>query len=611
MEMQVTHDTIIRNESTRTPASPLERKRKKSGTDRFTGFILRFIAASFNHRGKLHKYLVKDPSIQYLNWTLGFRTVNFSVERALKFQDGKVHVLKGIPDDAATTLIARDDQLMKEMLFAPPDETLNMVRKGKIIIRGNTVLATLFNFYVSLLMGKSHQKKVEKKRTRDLQDITQYDPKDPSLPQEMAKRRVQRLKAVNIDPGVKFLDDPYLSKYSIDDFPRLQKFIDLHFTTKPTICPERAKLITDWYLDNGFETDKDGNPWVPELRQGYAFKYLLENRKPIIRAGDLIAGTTSSKEIGVVLYLDAVGTIIWGELKSVPKRLLNSYDIEDEDRELLHHRVFPFWIHRNFKEYVREKYGDPICQQVDDRFAVYFLWKTTALSHTIPDFPKVMAKGTKAIIEEIKAELTHDAAADQRKKDTLQAMILCLEGLVTYAKHLSMQAVKDARNATALVRRKELERLAEICAKVPEHPAETLDEAINAMWITWVGLHMENTNAGLSLGRLDQWLQPYFMADLAKISSPAERDAYIKNAIELVGCFYMRCTDHLPLIPDIGNYLFGGSSSDQAITLGGVTPEGKDAVCDMTYIFLKVTEILNIYLVLSRMFITLNCLKVT
>jgi formate C-acetyltransferase len=56
----------------------------------------------------------------------------------------------------------------------------------------------------------------------------------------------------------------------------------------------------------------------------------------------------------------------------------------------------------------------------------------------------------------------------------------------------------------------------------------------------------------------------------------------------------MRCTDHLPLIPDIGNYLFGGSSSDQAITLGGVTPDGEDAVNDMTYIFLKVTEMLGI-----------------
>ena len=69
---------------------------------------------------------------------------------------------------------------------------------------------------------------------------------------------------------------------------------------------------------------------------------------------------------------------------------------------------------------------------------------------------------------------------------------------------------------------------------------------------------------------------------------------YIKHAIELIGCFYMRCTDHLPLTPDLANWYFGGSSSDQAITLGGVTPDGDDAVCDMTYIFLKVTEMLSI-----------------
>ncbi|HQG32377.1 MAG TPA: pyruvate formate lyase family protein, partial [Deltaproteobacteria bacterium] len=143
-------------------------------------------------------------------------------------------------------------------------------------------------------------------------------------------------------------------------------------------------------------------------------------------------------------------------------------------------------------------------------------------------------------------------------------------------------------------RKAELERLAEICAKVPENPCTTLDEAVNAIWIHWVGVHMESTNAGFSLGRMDQWLQPYYVSDMEKLHTEEERQEYIRHAIELIGCFYMRCTDHLPLIPDIGNYLFGGSSSDQAITLGGITPQGEDAVNDMTYIFLKVTELLKI-----------------
>jgi formate C-acetyltransferase len=56
----------------------------------------------------------------------------------------------------------------------------------------------------------------------------------------------------------------------------------------------------------------------------------------------------------------------------------------------------------------------------------------------------------------------------------------------------------------------------------------------------------------------------------------------------------LKLTDHLPMVPDIGNRLFGGSSSDQVITLGGVAPDGRSAVCDMTWIFLKAVEMLRL-----------------
>jgi len=142
-------------------------------------------------------------------------------------------------------------------------------------------------------------------------------------------------------------------------------------------------------------------------------------------------------------------------------------------------------------------------------------------------------------------------------------------------------------------RKQELLTIADICSRIPMHGAQTLHEAVMAVWIIWIALHMESMNAGLSLGRLDQWLQPYFVNDMKNIP-PEKRDEYMKFALELIGDFYMRCTDHFPLTPDLANFYFGGSSSDQAITLGGVTPEGTDAVCDMTYIFLKVTEMLSV-----------------
>ena len=221
---------------------------------------------------------------------------------------------------------------------------------------------------------------------------------------------------------MKFLEDPYLSEYSLDDFPRLKGFLDIHLKTRPAICHERPELLTRWYRMNGFETDSQGRPWVPELRQAKAFKYLMENRRPIIRKNDLVAGTTTTKEIGVVLYPDAHGTMIWGELLTVPYRPLNPYDVDPETIDVLHNSVFPFWIKRNFREWVRDEKGYPLCQKIDERFAACFLWKTVALSHTILDYPRLLSQGTKGITAEIDRELSRTGEGKADKRATLEAM---------------------------------------------------------------------------------------------------------------------------------------------------------------------------------------------
>jgi pyruvate formate-lyase/glycerol dehydratase family glycyl radical enzyme len=565
---------------------------KKSSTNTLVHILLFLMAANFRYRAALRKYLMGAQG--WINFSVGFRTETGSVEKAIIFQDGRIEVKSTIPDDVSVTLIFRSDDGVKKMLKVPPNEVLNMLMKNSLRLEGNLAYVQIFNFFISLLLDKKHRKMMEQDRKKELemrQEKASFI--DPKIRQEMERRKNSRLRGERVDPGVRYLDDPYLARYSLEDFPRLKEFVAIHLDTKPEICHERPKILTDWFLKHGFDRDENGNEWSPELRQGEAFKYLMENRRPIIRNNDLVAGTTTEKEIGVVIYPDAHGTMIWGELKSVPHRLLNPYDISDETAHILHHDVFPYWTKRNFREWVRDHYGNPLSQAMDERFAVYFLWKSVALSHTIPDFPKLLRLGTKQIIGEIDGGLKTNGA-DNEKRNTLRAMILCLEGVNSYARNLANQALEEAKREADPIRKSELERLSEICKKVPENPAKTLDEAVNAVWIVWVALHMENTNAGLSIGRLDQWFQPYFEADMAKLTSDDERQSYVEHAIELIGCFYMRCTDHLPLVPDIGNYLFGGSSSDQVITLGGVRPDGEDAVNDMTYIFLKVTEILGI-----------------
>jgi formate C-acetyltransferase len=554
--------------------------------------LLRTLALNFNLRPSLNRYLKSDQG--WINFTVGIRTQSHSVEAAVCFHNGKARVLSALLSNCDVEMILRSDRMVRKLLGATPTEQIFMLMRSDLQSRGNVTYLNLFSFYLSLLLHKK-QKKMMRKERQSVQKQNQREcpQANPRLSEALRQRAANRLRAASIDPGVKYLPDPYLAEVRLEQFPRIQSFLESHFTTKAEVCPERPKLITDWCKANGFETDRDGQSWVPELRQARAFKYLMENRRPIIRENDLIAGTTTTKEIGVVVYPDSHGTMIWSELLTVPHRPLNPYDISPRTLEILHHEIFPYWAQRNFREWVRRTYASPLCQAIDERFAVYFIWKQAALSHTIPDFPKVLKLGLGGLIEEIQRQpAAPEPAAPQAA--CRQAMVLCLEGVMAYAQNLAGQARAEAASEYDRRRKAELEQLARICAQVPAGPARTLDEAVNAIWITWVALHMENTNAGLSLGRLDQWLQPFFAADMARLQTEDQRRDYIHHAIELVACFFMRCTDHLPLTPDLANWYFGGSSSDQAITLGGVTPQGEDAVNDMTYIFLKVTEMLCI-----------------
>ncbi len=550
--------------------------------------VLRGMGFMFSHVKSKKEYLKTVDG--WMNFSIGLTTEDGLVKQSIHFKDGKAKV-KGNIENVDTLLTLQDTSVMAQLATLPPNEVLNLMLKNKMSSSGSMSYLEYFNMLLSVMMKNKQIKQMKAQKVeRDKFGKTMSD----IVVAEAKRPRKEFIKADAVDAGVVCLqDDPYLTAYAIEDFPRLEKYLEYHHKGTPAVCTERAGLLTDFFRANGFETKNDGTPWVPEVRQGKAFRYLMENRKPIIREGNLIAGTTTTKTVGVPIYPDGVGLIFWGELLTVQDRMLNAYaPLSEEEIKRLNSDVFPYWTHRNFREYVRDKYNEPKCQQLDERWAAIFMWKTVALSHTILDYPKLLKKGIRGIIAEVEEERDKEGNT-QEKIDYLNSMIDCCEGVIAYARNLAAEAKRLMDIEKDPKRKAELKVIYEAVSHSPEYPARNMDEAVNAIWIHWVGVHMESTNAGFSFGRMDQWLQPYFEADMAKLSTKEEKDAYVKHVLELLGCFFINCQDHLPIIPDIGNYLFGGSSSDQAITLGGITPEGEDAVNDMTYVFLKVTEMMS------------------
>lgn len=534
------------------------------------------LRASFDHRFRDHIFQDLGDGREPWNAKVIFRTRDNSVVRHLVVQEGKIRSGKGPIRNPDATFVLKDVACLKKMLSAGAAESMSMLLRNELTFEGNMATVARVSYLIERMTAKKRPN--ENPQHDFLYKSSLAKPKAP-LP---AKK----------SDAVEHLEDPSFSNWTIDEFPRLKRFVTDFFSTRPAISTERPRLLTEYFKRHGFEQTPDGKDRDPVLRQAEAFKHLMELRKPIIRQDDLIAGTTTDKDIGVVIYPDLGGVLIWPELYTMHLRELNPYTVAEGDRRLLGTDIFPYWQQRNLREVARAKAGDPECMKLDERFVLYFQWKAHSLSHTIPDFPTVLGKGLSHIANE--AARRERVATGDKQRNFYAAVRLCCESVMAYASHLSAEAQRLAQAENDPQRKAELEELALICAKVPAGPAETLHEAVNSMWITWVACHMENTNAGLSIGRVDKWLQPYFLADMKKCADEEARQKMIKRAVELVGCFFLRCTDHLPMVADLGNRLFGGSSSDQAITIGGVLEDGSTAVSDMTYIILKVAEMLRL-----------------
>jgi len=404
----------------------------------------------------------------------------------------------------------------------------------------------------------------------------------------------------NIMPQIT-LSDISLKDYKLTD--RVEGLKKAYFKAAPEICTERPRLITQYSLENGL-LNKDK---ISIIEKAKTYRYVLENREPVVwHSGGFdknmnhfdfedrspFAGSTTSKFKGVPLYPEFLALTIWPELWTISKRISNPFRISDEEVKELNYDIFPHWMDKNIIELARKrcykKNGGKSAPEIKlvERLVFFLASKPNCISHTIPDFSKAINKGLHAIIDEAKGKGVK--AADASQKDFYAAIAKVLEGIIAYSKNLANKAKKMAETETNPQCKKELLDIYEINSRIPEKPAQGFRDGLTAVWLCWTALHLENPNVGLSLGRLDQVLYDLYKKDIEN------KVITIEQAIELICCFWLKIGDHVPMIPEAGEQLFGGTGSNQAITIGGVDRDGRDAVNDLTYVMLRATELMKL-----------------
>ena len=138
--------------------------------------------------------------------------------------------------------------------------------------------------------------------------------------------------------------------------------------------------------------------------------------------------------------------------------------------------------------------------------------------HLIPNYPKILSIGFKGVKQEVEVELKKTTPENTKKVSLLKAMLICCETARKFAHRYSEKAKAVATLEKNLDRKNELMELARICAKVPWEPAKTFWEALQSLWFAHILIMADESypGPGLSFGRIDQYLFPFYQKDVAE-----------------------------------------------------------------------------------------------
>jgi len=373
----------------------------------------------------------------------------------------------------------------------------------------------------------------------------------------------------------------------LDSFPRLCRLYEAFLSTNKEICVQRARYLTEYM--------KRSDTWFepPVIRRAKAVAYILRNIKVEIYPDELIVGGITSKRVGAIIYPEFLALLLWPELDKLREREINSLQLTDAEIQELDREIFPFWQDKMLAEYADDFTSPPTPISLLGKFGLFLLTEVVGISHTAPDYEKILKVGVQGVIDEAREKIRNidsSLAGDHEelaKRSFYKAVEIVAEGVIEFARRYQQEALRLAEIEANPVRRSELLEIARVCEKVPARPAASFREALQSLWFLQIALHQENNEQALCPGRLDQYLYPYYQRDLETGILTEE------ETIELLGGFFIKMSEFVPLSYGLFNIFFSGSPANPAVTIGGVTEDGRDATNNLTYLILETRELIK------------------
>jgi formate C-acetyltransferase len=193
-------------------------------------------------------------------------------------------------------------------------------------------------------------------------------------------------------------------------------------------------------------------------------------------------------------------------------------------------------------------------------------------SHCTAGYDRVLTLGYGGIRDGALSRLK-EVKPDSGQASFLEAVVICMDGASHLVERYEDEARALASRASDPERKGELETIASVCNRIRTEPAASFHEALQLLLFTHTMTLIESYNL-MALGRLDQYLYPFYETDL--VAGKLARE----EALELLACLYVKLNDTSDLHTDNG----------LNIMLSGLRPDGEDGTNDLTYLCLDAYE---------------------
>lgn len=273
--------------------------------------------------------------------------------------------------------------------------------------------------------------------------------------------------------------------------------------------------------------------------------------------------------------------LLWieGELETLPDRKQDPFRVKEEDARIYREQVLPYWKDRTLEGMIARQAGE-----LNERIqtVVKVNQQGRAQGHIIPDIGRWLEKGPVQLAKEAAGRAAE--AKEEEERIFYESVRIVLEGAVEFMLRyaaLAWELYEQTGDRDYIA-------VADVCRNLAERPAEGFYEALQSEWFLLALLHMESNAMSFSLGRMDQYLLPYYRRDLESGRLSGE------DVLELLECFYLKCNQIVCMCNQVESQYFAGFPIGFNLTVGGRDVNGRNLENELTFLMLKAQEELHL-----------------